>query len=39
MVVKEPITGEPLGFAQSHAALAYRNAAARKGVTLEVYDV
>lgn len=36
--VVEPITGEILGWASCSDALSYRNAAARKGATLEVYD-
>lgn len=37
--VVEPITGEILGYALCSDALAYRNAAALRGATLEVYDV
>jgi len=36
--VVEPITGEVIGWADCSTALSYRNAAARKGATLEVYD-
>ena len=32
------LSGETLGYAHCHEALAYRIAAARVGVTLEVYD-
>ena len=38
LLVRRADSGEPLGFAQSHAALAYRNAAAHKGVVLECYN-
>lgn len=36
--VVEPITGETIGWCLCSEALSYRNAAARMGATLEVYD-